>query len=450
MPKYFGTYGIRGLINFLTPEFTAAMSAAFATWLGGTIVVGRDTRTTGEMLERAVISGLLSAGCDVIELGTVPSPTVEFEVKRLGAAGGVIITASHNPPEWNALKFVGKEGVGLSREKGEEIEAIYERRAQRRAEWDRQGTLSRHPSAISEHIAEIEKHVDERVIRRKSPLVVLDCANGTAGLMAPQLMRRLGCRIITLNAQPDGRFPGRPSEPTEENIGDLIGAVKALRADLGIAWDGDADRVIFVDERGRYIWGDRSFALCAKLKLMERKGDVVTTIATSNVVKDVAVQGGGKIVYTKVGAPYISEAMLRRRAVIGGEEVGGVVWPEIGWGKDGLMTAAKVVEAICRFGKLSKLISSLPKYFNAKTKVMTGDKDKQKVLERVKAVMGKEEGELITIDGLRLNTDEGWVIVRPSGTENLMRVFAEAGSQGKAAALLQRYRRIVEDAVRDA
>lgn len=446
MAKYFGTYGIRGRLDLLTPEFASSMSAAFGTHIGGgKILIGTDTRTSRKMLKSAASAGLLSSGCEVIDLGVVPSPTLEFEVKRMKAAGGVIVTASHNPPDWNALKFVGKDGIGISREKGEAIEKIFEGKKQKAVPWDGIRDAVKYRTAIQDHLSEIRRHIRADAISRRRPFLILDCGNGTAGLSAPYLFRELGCKVITLNSQPDGFFPGRNSEPTEANLKDLISSVKALKADMGIAWDGDADRVIFIDEQGGYVWGDKSFALCAKMALREKKGKVVTTVATSDVVKEVAEKSGGKMEYVKVGAPYIAERMAEKNAVIGGEEVGGVVWPEISWGKDGLMTAAKIVEESCVAGRpLSALVASLPAYFNAKGKVDCGGKDKAKILAKIKEAFAKEKNaKAITIDGVRLSLPDGWVIARASGTENYFRVFAEAKSQARADELLARYKKIV-------
>ena len=450
MARYFGTYGIRGKLDLLTPEFVSGMCAAFGSTLqGGTVIIGTDARTSRDMIKHAAIAGLLSSGCEVIDLGMVPSPTVEFEVMRKKAAGGIIVTASHNPPEWNALKFVGREGIGLTKEKGEQIEALFESGRFKRADWDGLKGVSRYELAIREHIDEIRKHMDEEAIAKRKPFLVLDCGNGVAGLFAPYLFRELGCRIITLNAQPDGFFPGRNSEPTRENLSDLIKTVKALKADMGIAWDGDGDRVIFIDENGEYVWGDKSFALSARIRMREKKGVVATTVATSDVVKEVVEASGGKIEYTKVGAPYIAERMVETKAVLGGEEVGGVVWPEISLGKDGFMTAAKIVEEVCRSGKpLSALIASLPTYFNAKGKVDCGMKDKAKILSGICSEFSREKGaEAITIDGIRINLLDGWVIARASGTENYFRVFAEAKTQAMADGLLAKYKKKVEEII---
>ena len=451
MAKYFGTYGIRGRLDTITPEFACSMSAAFGTHLGGgTVVIGTDTRTSRDMLKSAAIAGLLSSGCEVIDLGVVPSPTVEFEVKRMKAAGGIIVTASHNPPDWNALKFMVKEGIGVTRENGEPIEQIFEARKQKCAAWNEIKSLTRYASAISDHREAILKHVNAKAIAKRKPFLILDCGNGTAGKFAPRLFRSLGCKVVTMNGQPDGFFPGRNSEPTRDNVSELISTVTSLKADMGIAWDGDADRVIFIDEKGGYVWGDKSFALCAKIKLRKAKGKVVTTVATSDVAKEATEAGGGTIEYVKVGAPYIAERMLELNAVLGGEEVGGVVWPEISWGKDGLMTAAKIVEEFSASGKpLSQLIGELPEFFNAKSKVETGPKDKAKILAEIRKSFSSEPGaKANTIDGVRLDFDDGWVIARPSGTEHYFRVFAEAKSQAKADEMLARFKKRVEGAAK--
>ena len=268
MAKYFGTNGIRGKLDEMTPEFACRMAAAFGIWSGrGLILVGRDTRTSGQMLADAVRSGLLSAGCGVLDLGIATAPTVELMVHRLGAEGAITITASHNPPEWNALKFVDSKCIAVSKERGEEIEEIFERfgsgegtgkaktgknigKGAGTAAWNEIKSAQEYERALDEHIETILAHADVERMRRRKLRLVLDCGNGTAGLIAPQLFRRLGCKVVTLNAQPDGFFPGRSSEPTRENIRDLIEGVKATGADMGIAWDGDADRVIFIDEKG--------------------------------------------------------------------------------------------------------------------------------------------------------------------------------------------------------
>jgi phosphomannomutase/phosphoglucomutase len=445
MTKYFGTYGIRGKPDTLTPEFALRMSSAFGSYInGGKVLVGRDARLTGEMLEHAVIAGLLDSGCKVLSLGIVPLPTLEFEIKKLSAAGGVMITASHNPPEWNGLKFAGKDTIGISKEEGEKVERVFESGKFKRAEWNQLKRIEKYPNALAEHADAVRGTVERRHILKESPRVVLDCGNGTASLIAPKLFKEFGCRVTTLNSQLDGSFPGRNSEPTQQNLQELMKAVVALKADLGVAWDGDADRVIFVDEKGGYIYGDKSFALCVDIALRQRKGYVVTTVATSNAVADVTRERGGSVEYVKVGGPYLSRRAKELNAVIAGEEAGGVIWPEVHLGKDGFVTALKVLERMCKDGRpLSSLIADIPSYCNSKTKLECPPDRKQAVIKKFKEKV-KGDGKINDMDGVRIDFDDSWVILRASGTENLLRLFAEAKSQKKADEILRKYKRIVE------
>lgn len=439
MAKYFGTNGARGKIDLFTPEFSSSLAAAFATWAGkGKILVGRDTRTTGEMMESAIVSGLLSAGSQPVLLGVVSSPTVEFETTRLGAAGAIVITASHNPPEWIGVKCIDSKGVSLSKERAEEVEKIMESKKASKAQWNEIKEISRYGQASTDHANAIKKWVNAEKISKRKPKLVLDCGNGTACNIAPQLFTELGCEITTINSHPDGHFPGRNSEPTKENVADLMATVKKLKADCGIAWDGDGDRVIFVDEKGEFIIGDKSFALCVELALREKKGAAVTTVATSNAIKDIATAHECKIFYSKVGAPYISEKMIETKAVIGGEEVGGVIWPQFHYGKDGFSTAAKIVEAISD-KPLSQWIASLPKYFNSKTKIAFNEKEKIEVIEKLKKQLEKTGEKTTVIDGVRVDRKDAWCIIRPSGTEHYARIFAEAKTQKEADALLKEF-----------
>jgi phosphomannomutase/phosphoglucomutase len=393
------------------------------------------------------MSGLLSVGCTVTKLGICPSPTVEFAVLKHKAAGAITITASHNPPEWNALKFVDAQSIAISKERGEEIERIFESHGYKRAAWNELKPVEKYEEACSDHTKAILAAVDASAFRKKKPKLVLDCANGTTGRIAPALFKSLGCSVTTLNAQEDGHFPGRHSEPTEANIQDLIASVKELRADMGIAWDGDGDRVVFVDERGKFIIGDKIFALCEKMALAKAKKNstIVTTVSTSNAIRDLAEVRGSKIHYCKVGAPYISEEMKKLNAVMGGEEVGGVIWPSLSYGKDGLMTAAKIAEAACS-RPLSELVAAIPAYYNSKTKVQCAPAHKKPAMEKIAKAMGNK-GKLTTLDGIRVDFNrDSWAIVRASGTENYLRIFAEAKTPEKAQELMQQYEKIAKAA----
>ncbi len=437
----FGTNGVRGKFDMLNPELALKLAKAIGRYFKcGKILVARDGRLTGECLKHAVISGLESTGCDVVDLDCTSAPTAEFMIKKLKADGLVIVTASHNPPEWNALKVVDGNGITISKERGEEIEKLMGTPAD---EWRKVKPSTSYPNATKEHIEAILKHIDIDSIRKRRPKIVLDCGNGMAALIAPQLFAELGCEIILLNEKVDGNFPGRPSEPTEANVEKLLHTVKKTKADGGIAWDGDCDRVIFVDEKGTFIVGDKVLALCESLKL--RKGNilraVVTTVATSKVVEDVATKYGCNTIYTKIGAPYLSEEMLRSNAIIGGEEVGGVIWPELSLAKDGFLTGAKMAEMICE-KRLSEWVEEIPAYFNEKTKIECNDEGKRKIVDGMMKYAKEKKLTTITVDGVRINFPDSWVIVRASGTENYVRVFAEAKTKEKAKQLMEEYRKI--------
>lgn len=438
MPKFFGTNGVRGRLDLYTPEFASSLAAAFGTWIkGGKVCVARDTRTTGETIQHAVVSGLLSVGCEPILLGIVPSPTAEFVHHSMKTNGLIIITASHNPPDWAALKFVDAKGLPVSSERGVEIEEIMEKNAFKRAAWDQIKTERVYHFAVRDHVEAILKHVNAEKVRKRKLKLVVDTGNGTTIAAVQMLAEKLGCELNTLNSQMDGHFPGRNSEPTKENVAGLLSAVKTLGADLGVAFDGDGDRIIFVDENGEYVIGDKTFVLCEEIILRGKKGPVVTTVATTNAAREIAQKHGQKLVYTKVGAPYLSEKIREIKGVTGGEEVGAVIWPELSLGKDGLMTMAKVVEAVAE-KPFSKLIDALPKYCNYKTKLEAGPERFSQVSKFAEKIR-REGASVIDIDGVRVDYKDAWAIVRASGTENYVRIFAEAKTPEKAEALAKEF-----------
>ncbi len=443
MAKYFGTNGIRGLFSELNPQFAIDVARAIGAYFGhGKILVARDARITGECLKHAVVAGLQSVGCQVVDLDYSAAPTAEFMVKKLKADGLIIITASHNPPEWNALKVVDADDVTVSRERGEAIEKLMGRADS--VSWDRVLPCIPYKAAAHEHADAIIGLVDAAKIKSRRPKLVLDCGNGTAALIAPALFERLGCELVVINASMDGRFPGRPSEPTEANVSGLIAAVKSSGADAGIAWDGDGDRVVFVDEKGSYVIGDRVFALSVLWKLGRgSKGDIVTTVATSRAAEDVAARFKCKTRYTAIGAPYLSEAVAKEPAAIAGEEVGGVIWPELSLAKDGFMTAAKMAEALCE-KPLSAWLGGIPVYYNVKKKLGADTKAKKEIVSRALAHAKGKKLDCVTVDGVRVNFRDSWVIVRASGTENYARVFAEAKSEAEAEKLAEEWKKIAE------
>jgi phosphomannomutase/phosphoglucomutase len=454
MAKYFGTNGVRGRFDFLGPDLAMKLAKAIGVYFGkGRVLLARDGRLTGECLKHAIIAGLQSVGCNVIDMDYAPAPTAEFMIKKLKANGLIIITASHNPPEWNAMKVIDGNGITVSSERGEEIEALID--CTGCSGWQNIGKTEEYKEGIYEHMKEIKRHIDSNKIQKK---IVLDCGNGMAAMIAPQLFKELGCNVIVLNGTVDGRFPGRLSEPSEANVDKLMKTVTKERADAGFAWDGDGDRVIAVDENGEYIIGDRVFALSVLLKLREKKGSVVTTVATSRAAEDIAKAAGCPVRYTKIGAPYLSMEMAAKMggpfvsaeatgaaAVIGGEEVGGVIWPEISLAKDGFMTAAKITEALCE-KPLSKWIMEIPHYCNSKTKIKANSEQKTRIIEGMQKYADEEKLKIKmnTIDGVRIDFSDSWVIVRSSGTEEYVRVFAEAKNVEMAKELMKKYVAIAE------
>ncbi len=440
MAKYFGTNGIRGTIDVVSPELAYKTAKAVGETLGKKILIARDGRITGPILKEAATKGLVDAGCTVIDLGMVSTPTAEFSVRNLKADGLIIITASHNPPKDNGLKVMDKNEISLSKERASPIEKLIDNPSKTK----KQGTVRKDNTAIEDHINAISSYVDASKTRGKK--LLLDYGNGMAATIAPALFQRLGCAVTSINSNVDGNFPGRPSEPTKDNVKTLIELMKRGGYDAGIAWDGDGDRVIFIDEKGEFVIGDKVFALAEIFALATKKGAVVTTVATSKAIEDIANSKGSHIVYTKIGAPYLCEAMVEQNGILGGEEVGGVMWPDVSLAKDGFLTAAKIIEGLGN-KKVSEWVKQIPEYHNAKTKVALGNANKQEIMERLAITLSKEKGKINTLDGVRIDVKNGWALVRPSGTENYMRVFAEAKTEKEAKAMLEKYVKIVEKEV---
>lgn len=449
----FGTNGVRGKLDLLTPQLAFDLSASFASWCKGQeIVLSRDMRLTSPMLHSAALAGILSAGKGALDIGLASSPVSEFTLARHKAAGLIIVTASHNAPEWNALKFVDANGVAVSRERGAAIEKMALGKAYSQAGWQSVGHHQPFIGAAGAHAKEAAAFVDAARIRKRKLKVALDFGNGTSAL-SRQLFDALNCEVIALNGKIDGRFPGRPSEPAEANVQPLCRTVKKEGCDFGVAWDGDSDRVVFVDEKGGWIVGDKGFAISAAQACLESKKQkekfVVTTVATSRCVEEACAALGAKTIYTAVGAPYLSEKMheLGKCTVSGGEEVGGIIWPRFSLAKDGLLAAAKVCEMICS-EPLSSLVADLPPYFNSKAKLgAKGAAKKAAGIAAAKKLASASGGRLTLVDGVRCDFDDGWVIARASGTEDYMRVFAEGKTKKRADSLLKEYKQAVEQAV---
>lgn len=441
--RLFGTNGIRGLVNKeLTPETAIKIAAAAGNFFkNGRLLVGYDARTSGPMLAKAAISGLNAAGCDVFLAGMAPTPTLQYAVKKHKMNGGVIITASHNPPEYNGIKVIWNDGIEISREQEIQIENTFFDDRIRYARWDKIGTIRDLPGVIEDYLEAIRKQVNAEQIAKKEYHVVVDAANSVGSLAAPRLLRQLGCKVTTINANIDGTFPGRLPEPRPENLGELAMTVKAVDADLGVAYDGDADRSVFVDEHGDIHWGDKTFALVEKHFLKENAGEkVVTPVSSSTLVKDIADAYGGEIVWTKVGSVTVSQTMKKLHAKLGGEENGGIFYGPHQPVRDGAMSTALILSIMAKTGKkLSKLIGELPKYFIEKAKTDCPEELKQKALEKL---IEQTKGlNVNTIDGVKIwFKDKSAILIRPSGTEPIYRLYAEAKTQENAAELTEKYR----------
>ncbi|MFA5108138.1 MAG: hypothetical protein WC492_01230 [Candidatus Micrarchaeia archaeon] len=413
------------------------------------IGLARDMRKTSPCLFDAVASAIMEAGCDVLDFGLIPSPVAEWALAHYKADGLIIVTASHNPPEWNALKFVDKNGVAVSRERGENFGEYLEKPHAPALDWKEIGKIQKINTVLDDYSKDVLANIDKKKIKKLK--IVADPGNGTSTLIAPALLRSLGAQVIVINEPLDGTFPNRLSEPAEANLQQLIKKVKETKSDFGVAWDGDADRTTFVDEKGRWIVGDKCVAISAKWALMNEKNAkekmVATTSATSKVVEDIASAFGAKTLYTDVGAPYLAEQMCKliSKMVSGGEEVGGIVYPKFSLAKDGIFASCKLMEIVSQ-KPLSQWLDELPSYYNSKTKISANAKQKQTALNSIiQKAKSNANGSLIPlIGGFRLNFKDSWVLVRASGTEDYIRIFAEGKSEKQAQELMNEYKKLVE------
>lgn len=453
--RLFGTDGIRKLVGSeITPNFIAAVISAYATWVDGSgpVLVAHDYRTTSDGLARLCAGTLQLNGVDVYELGTMPTPCLQFNVPALGARAGLMITASHNPTDFNGIKFCGADGLEIPPEAEHTIEKAFHQGLHRHSTWDRAGKIRSETRGIERYLASIVTNVDREAIRRHHLKVVLDCGNGTSAATSPTLLRTLGTELTTLNANPDGGFPGHPSEPTEENLRNLRSAVVEFNAELGVAHDGDSDRIAFVDEGGRYVPGEVTLALLAREVLREQpKATIVTSVTSSTAISDVVREEGGALVVTRSGSLAVALGVARSGAAFGGEENGHYYWPRHQNAPDGPMSSAKLLELLARTREpLSEMVDKIPKYHLVKIRVPLPPTVKDAVLRQVAVTLSSEATRIETIDGVKAFYEEGWVLIRPSGTEPICRIFAESRDPAHAESLSNRGKRLVSDLVSSA
>ena len=449
VPRLFGTNGVRGVVNspMMDVEFAQRLGMAIGTFMKGPVMIATDARTSNEMLKTACASGIMASGCNVVDCGVVPTPTLQYAVKNAKTGGGVVITASHNPPEFNGIKCIDPDGTEMSRANEEAIEGIFHRGDFVRAEWNAIGRYMANTTSIERYLGGILSKVNVAAIRKANLRVAVDCSNGPASGVTPKLLERLGVRYVTLNADPNGAFPGHNSEPTPENTRDLVELVKAGGFDLGFVHDGDADRTIFVDGNGRYLYGDRSLAIIANYVCQLKKGRlVVTPVSSSMCVEDAVRMAGGSVVYTKVGSPTVARVMMERGGIFGGEENGGLIFADHQYCRDGPMAAAKMLEIVSMFGSLAQVNDKIPAYSQFKTKTACPDEMKQQVMaDLLKSASG---GRIDTTDGLKVYVKDGWVLVRPSGTESIIRIFTESKTTERAKDLAESTKKRVETIIK--
>ena len=443
--KLFGSSGIRGTANVeITSHLAQKVGAAIASMFdGGAALIGRDTRLSGEMIELALSSGLVSSGFVVGTLGVVPTPVVAWLTREMQAEVGVAISASHNPPQYNGLKIIDTTGMAYTFEQQEALEERIHKGEFTTSEWNRVGYVEK-MDLKKLYIEAVTALVEVPLERR----IVCDLFNGATTSIAKDLFEELGSQTILINAQPDGHFPAGNPEPNKESLQRLGKMVRASRAEIGFGFDGDGDRMMPVDEKGEMPGPDRVLAAYAEyLVKVNGGGTVVTHVGASMSVEEAVEAAGGSVVRTKVGDVHVTEAMLETGAIFGGEPVGAWIHPDVHLCPDGLLSAVRLMQALGSEGKtLSQFVSGIPEYPTLRAKVPCPNSKKDAAMGSISDI-GKEFGEVTdvsTVDGVRLQLEDSWVLIRPSGTEPIIRITVEAHDEGRARDLLETSKRVVQ------
>ncbi len=436
-PKLFGTSGIRGKVGSeVTLELALGIGRSLSTLLGEghRIVVGYDSRTSNKMLERALTAGILEGGCNVLSLGLAPTPLVGYATMKIGADAGVMITASHNPPQDNGIKVWNRNGMAYRAHQERALEKVIHYKTFTNTPWENIGRVEDISSLSSLYITDLLDFIDIKPGLK----VVVDCANGAASYMSPLLLRKAGCDVITLNSQPDGFFPGRMPEPSDKNLGELKKMVKKSKADLGIAHDGDADRMVAVDEKGVMAEFDKLLSLVAS----EIGGRVVTTVDASSTIDLCMDKIDGQVIRTEVGDVHVAEAIEEHKASFGGEPSGTWIHPDFCMCPDGLLSALRVIELVQKKGPLSQLLKDLPSFPTLREKINCKEDQKDLVMEKVKKKLPHLFENVIKvdlIDGVRISMKNGnWILIRPSGTEPYLRITLGGKTIQEAQQMMER------------
>ncbi len=444
--------GIRGVVGTgLTPDTVVKYAAGFAEYCDrGTIVIGRDGRITGKSIGHIVSSTLLQMGCDVVSIGVCPTPTIALAVELKKAAGGISITASHNPMQWNGLKFFAPTGLFLNADENKEFWSIAEHQPRTYVPWNKQGNHISDPGFIEKHIENVLslKYINVEKIRKRRFRVVLDCVNSAGGVIVPKLLAELGCDVIEMNCEVTGIFSHTP-EPTPENLTDLASRVRSECADLGIAVDPDVDRLVLINEKGEPIGEEYTLAIVVKFILEKELSGrpqtwrgrpdsprVVINLSTTRAIDDICTEYGAELIRTPVGEINVAKTMKEIGAIVGGEGNGGVILPASHIGRDAPVGIGLILQHLAEFGgTLSELKKTLPQYFITKGKVDLGTLQPDDVLKRLLDKFSAR-GKVSTADGLKLDFPGSWVHLRKSNTEPIIRIIAEAPQKAESDELV--------------
>lgn len=429
---------MRGIVGeTFTPEVAVGFAQAFATFLdSGRILVCRDTRLSGPMVRSAVVAGLLAAGCEVIDLGICPTPSLQLAVTWLKADGGIAVTAGHNPSPWNALKFVRADGLYLNALQAEELLDIFHQGEFAKARWNKIQPAIQYQDPIEHHIELLTSAFDVTAIKARRLTVAVDCCNGACSRLVPRWLAELGCEILAINDDPNGAFPHRP-EPTPETMAQLSAVVKAGHADIGFAHDADGERLGIVTELGHALSEESTLALASRIRLEKSPGPIVTNISTTGAIEQIAALYGGSVVRTQVGQTYISEAMLEHNAVLGGEGSGGVTVPQIHLTHDSAAAVGLILEGLARSGeKVSAIVEQFPGLVMLKHNLSVEPNRLYSVLQDFRVAIEREQLAYDLTDGIRVDLPQGWVHVRASNTESMIRIIVEAEDAPNARRLL--------------
>ena len=434
--------GIRGIVgDGLDPQVLVKFCSAYADFIGkGKVVIGRDARISGEMVRSVVNGTLLAKGLDVIDIGICPTPTVQYTVKNLSANGGIAISASHNPNEWNALKLLNDTGQFMTTEQNVELLKILNENKENKFEsWKNLGTLTSYSEGLTKHVNDVLnlKYVDKEKIKKRKFKVLADCVNGAGVYVIPHLLREFGCEVIEMNCEKTGIFPRLP-EPLPENLTETMKAVKDSNADLGVVVDPDVDRLVLITNEGEPFSEENTITSCVKFILSKEKGNAVVNLSTTRAVDDAAKEFDSKVYRSPVGEANVVKKMKEVNAVIGGEGSGGVIFPALHYGRDALVGIALTLQHLLEFdGTISELKKFLPAYFITKKKIELGNSNPDKIIELLKNKY--KSGDINTDDGLRIDFPDHWVHFRKSNTEPIIRSIVEAKDKEKSEELSKKY-----------